>query len=215
MKTKLFLFFTLLACGPACLAAPPTHVTVNSAPLQGNASGPFSLDFVLTDGGGTGDGNTTITLSNFNFGGGSATGVPTLTGGASGSLSGPVVLSDNVFFTEFTQGFAPGSTLSFDLTTSGGVDAGNFPDGFAFSILDSTGAAISTADPTGANALLALDFNVADPPVQTFSATGAFAAVGTPTADRMGAASVPEPGTWAALAVGGLLLAGRRVRRRV
>ena len=93
-------------------------VTLNTSVL----AGPFSLDFQLVDGSGLGDGNNTVMLSNFNFGGGSAVGLPTLAGMATGSAGAGFSLKDSTFFNEVIQKFNPGSTLSFDvkMTTNAG-----------------------------------------------------------------------------------------------
>jgi hypothetical protein len=42
--------------------------------------------FAFTDGSGVADGNNTVTMSNVDFGGGRASGSPTLFGGANGTL---------------------------------------------------------------------------------------------------------------------------------
>src|SRR5947209_858134 len=63
-------------------------VSLNTSPLIGHAAGPFSLAFQFNDGSGAGDSNNTAILSAFQFGaGGSASGLPSLFGGASGSLA--------------------------------------------------------------------------------------------------------------------------------
>src|SRR5438876_718777 len=68
------------------------HVDVNTAPLVGNSAGPFSLDFQLIDGSGTLAVPNTVTLSNFTYGGGGAVGLPTLSPGATGSLTSTISL---------------------------------------------------------------------------------------------------------------------------
>ncbi len=60
-------------------------VTLDTTQLVGSAVGPFSIFFEFTDGSGVGDANNTVTMSNFNFGGGSALGNAVVFGGASGS----------------------------------------------------------------------------------------------------------------------------------
>jgi len=67
----------------------------------------FALDFQLNDGSGSGDGNNTAILTNFLFGGGSASGSPDLFGGVSGNLSTTVSFIDKAFLNEFTHGFYP------------------------------------------------------------------------------------------------------------
>lgn len=131
-------------------------VTLNTAPLVGNPSGPFSLNFQFNDGGGTGDGNNTVTLSNFQFGtGGGSAGGPILIGGASGNLSGTVTLIDSSFFNSFTQQFTPGDLLSFVLLLTTNVDGGGTPDQFSFAILQGSGSEIPTQGP--GDVLLSVD----------------------------------------------------------
>jgi PEP-CTERM motif len=167
------------------------HVNVTTASLIGNASGPFSLDFQLNDGSGSGDGNNTATLNNFTFGGGSALGSASLIGGATGNLTSGITLSESAAFNEFYQGFTPGTTLGFDVALSANLDAGLTPDLFGFAILDSNLANIPT---TGfADSLLLITINGVTPTVQTGSSLNPTGVVAT----------VPEPSTLA-LAVLGL-----------
>src|ERR1700755_3278438 len=98
---KRFVLLSALVAGAVVAGASPAaatsiafHVQVNTAPLIGNPAGPFFLDFALTDGSGTLAAPNSVVVSNFNFGGGSAVGAPTLTPGASGSLATSVTLSD-------------------------------------------------------------------------------------------------------------------------
>jgi hypothetical protein len=120
-------------------AAPFTfQVVVNTTPLVGNAAGPFALDFQLNDGSGLSDGNNTATISGFSFTGAGAgpTGLPSSVGGATGSLSSTVSLTDSGFLNEFFQGFTAGNSLRFLVTWTSNVDAGPAPDAFSFAILD-------------------------------------------------------------------------------
>jgi hypothetical protein len=89
-------------------------VTLNTAPLIGNANAPFALDFQLTSGNTTSAVENTASLSQFNVGtGGSAgTGRPfPNSGNASGNLASTVTLSTSggTFFSEFSQDFTPGN----------------------------------------------------------------------------------------------------------
>ncbi len=124
-------------------------VTIQTSPLANPAlsgNGPFSLDLQLNYGSGPFGNNATV--NNFSFGGGSATGAPTLSGSASGNLNSAVTLSDNGVngFNEFFQSFTPGSTLSFEVALSGNPTT-TTPDNFAVAILDNTGGQIVTTDP--------------------------------------------------------------------
>jgi hypothetical protein len=111
-------------------------VDINTASLVGNPSGPFSLDFQLNDGSGTGDANNTATINNFTFGTGGASGSPNLAGGAAGNLSGMITLTDTTPFNEFYQTFNAGNSLSFDVILTLNSDAGPTPDSFSVAILD-------------------------------------------------------------------------------
>src|SRR5438067_1451243 len=101
----------LLFSPPLCPAAAIYDFSLDTSPLIGHAAGPFSLAFQFNDGSGAGDANNTAILSAFQFGAGSATGAPTLFGGATGSLSSLVTLTDSSFFNAFTQTFNPGNLL--------------------------------------------------------------------------------------------------------
>jgi hypothetical protein len=133
---------SLLFSAPAARADAAFLITVNTAPLVGHPAGPFMLNFQLTDGGGVA--TNTVTLSGFQFGGGSAAGSPVLTGGASGSLASTVTLTDTGFLNDFRQGFTPGGQLSFVVSLTTNVEAGGTPDLFSFAILDQTGAELPT-----------------------------------------------------------------------
>lgn len=126
---------------------------VNTSSIAG---GSYFLAFQLEDGSGTGDANNTVTLSDFAFGGGSALdpavrptlySYPALNGGASGDLLAGVALTDSdPYFNAAILGFDAGTELTFDASFTNNKDTGSFPDLFLVSILDSTGAGISTAD---------------------------------------------------------------------
>ena len=145
-KNKFNLTVGLLAGACALLSAPAGHATtfnytvfVNTAGMAGSPSAPFSLDFQLTDGSGSGDGNNAATISGFAFGGGGPSGGAFTTSGVGGDLSSAVSLTDSAPFQfpyEFYQAFAPGATLSFNVALTGNTDAGATPDGFSFAILD-------------------------------------------------------------------------------
>lgn len=186
-------------------------VTLDTTPLVGSASGPFSLDLQLIDGSFLGDGNNTVTISN--FAGGTPQGSPTLAGGASGSLGSSVTLTDTAFLNLFTQQFLAGAMLSFRLAYTTNVDAGPTPDQFSISILNSGGTPLpmTSLGSFGIDAFLTVDLDGPDAAPMTF-AGDAFRApfIGLDAADA--ATAVPEPGS-AALVVGMvMLIAG--IRRR-
>src|SRR5262245_42327838 len=120
-----------LVSGSASVAQRTYDVILDTSALQTAATGPYALDFQFIDGSGTGDANNTVGLSDFLFGSaGSASGSPTLTGGARGGLSSGFALTDSGFFNEALQGFTPGDQLRFTLSLSTQVDADGIPDEF-------------------------------------------------------------------------------------
>jgi hypothetical protein len=193
------------------------HVQMNTSALIGHPAGPFSLDFQLIDGDGVA--NNTVTLTNFAFGSGSPSGAPTLTGGASGDLSSQVSLTDTGVLNEFTQGFTPGNTLSFDLSATGHF-AGGTPDAFSFAILDKSSSELPTLSSSGA--FVQMDFGGGAPTVQTFASDpntapaggGNPVSIAAPTVQLASAA--PEPSTIGLLACAALPLVGslRTARHR-
>jgi hypothetical protein len=157
--------FTLLEAD--CYANLIFSVNLDTAPLIANPAAPFSLDYQLLDGSGTGDANNTAMIDSFVFGTGSPIGSPMIIGGASGSLSSSVNIIDSAFLNEFSQQFNPGSQLSFRVELTTNVDAGPAPDAFSFSILDNSGSEIPT---TGlGNAFLLVNIDSASPMIETFS----------------------------------------------
>lgn len=191
------------------------HVDVNTAPLLGlvGAPAPFSLDYQLVDGAGTGDGNNSVTLSNFVFNGGTFSGTATRTGGAIGSLASTITLTDSSFASELFQGFTPGMSLGFDVSMSTNVEAGLTPDSFSFGILDNLLFQLPTTDPLGVS-LLSVDFNSTSLPlgsVRTYASTSPAGVTVTVTPITPG---IPEPAT----ALFGIALCGvclGRGRRRL
>lgn len=172
---------------------------------------PFEIAFVLTDGSGSNDGNTMVTLDNFAFGGGSAGAVDPAftTGEASGSLDTGLSLRDSAFIAIIASTFTPGTALSFDFQVDWTPEAGDTPDLLAFVLLGIDGTPIGTTDPSGANALMTIETGVMSTPlVRTF--TGDL----TP-APRVLTSSVPEPGTIPMLLVALIaLVSARRPSRK-
>jgi hypothetical protein len=179
---------------------------------------PFALDFQFIDGDSTV--SNTVTLSHFDFGaGGGPNGSPTISGGASGDLSGTVTLTDSSFFNELFQGFTPSGSdpLRFLLTLTTNVEPVT-PDTFTLAIFDSSGTEIPTSS-LGAFARIditnpltintyASDTRLAPPGCPTCPAI----ALGAPVVELAGT-PVPEPGT-VLLLVSGVAVALLAQRRR-
>jgi hypothetical protein len=209
---KRFALISIVLAGLAAVAAPPAEATsisfrvqVNTATLVGSPSAPLSLDFALTDGSGSLAVPNTVVIDNFNFGGGSAVGSPTLTGGAGGNLASSITLSDNAFFfNELFQQFTPGSALSFDVTATTNADPVS-PDAFTFAILDKNLFNLPTTG-LGDSLLVAnLAPSLTVSKVQTFSTTSPGGVTAT-------ASPIPEPGTLLLLGTG-IVATVRRIRK--
>ena len=135
-------------------------VTIDTSALLGadaSLDAPFYLDFQLNAGSGTA--SNTVTLSNFTFTGGSATGAtstystPGSTAVATGDMASSVVLTATSVGSHFTsglfQGFTAGTTsISFVVNTTTNL-TGTQPAGFVVSIDDFTTFGIFTNGPGG------------------------------------------------------------------
>ena len=214
MNRKLLVGLIRWVAGAVCLAASSVlhatllySVSMDTSPLIGHSAAPFYLDFQLNDGSGgiTGNRNNTATLSGFAFDGGSAANNPVTFGGASGSLTSGVVITDSDFSNEFYEGFTPGSTLRFLLELTANVEA-PAPDQFSFAIVDGTLTEIPTT--SFFDVFVEIDIDSTSPTVRTYAGDGI--AIAAPIVTRV---SVPEPASAALLAVGlvGLLLTRRAV----
>jgi len=207
MKGILFPFVALFAFAINGAAQITYVVSMDTAALIGHPAAPFSLSFQLADGSETGDGNNAAVLSNFSFGaGGYSTGTPQVLGGASGTLESTVVLTDSGPANWFAQTFTAGETLSFTLTLTTNVDMGGVPDGFVFSILDSTGTPIPTLQGPPLDVFLAIYLGSANPSVQTFesNSTQAPAGGGSPInlTPQVNVQFPPPPSSYAVYATG-------------
>jgi len=194
-------------------AAVTYHAAIDTSALVSNTgSGPFYLDFGLTNG--SVFGNNTVTVSNFAYTGGTIVGSAVTAGGASGSLSGTVTLNDSAFFNDIYQGFTQTTTgISFDVTTTTNVDGINSADPtdlFSFTVLDKDLNNITTSHLDGVSLFTQpIDFTLHD----SGSFAGSSPAFGTGAYAGLTVDSVPEPSR-ALLLVGGLVGLVLRRRRR-
>lgn len=190
-----------VAISPCVAHADSFGVSVDTSSLIGNSAGPFELGFLLIDASGTGDGNNTVTISNFAFGGGSPGAVdPSGTiGGASGNLTSTITLTDNSFFNALSASFTSGSSLSFLVNMTTNPDSTIDPstgltgDQFDFLIFNSSNQPIATTDPTGGNTFANATVGPSGLSVQEF-------------AIPIATTAVPEPGTVFLLGFGLVLL---------
>lgn len=212
MKIQNYLTQTLslvAACalfGAATSQAAIFHVEIDTASLldlPASAEGPFSLNFQLNNSSGGSETNS-VSLTNFTFGGGSATGSADILGTGTGDLGSSITLSSSASspFNDFLQGFIPGSTFGFDVSISENINSFS-PDLFSVAILDGNFQNIPTTGLGNSLVILELD---GTPTPEFFSGTGDFAEVV--------AAPVPEPGTAIWGAGLGLAFAFRRARSR-
>jgi hypothetical protein len=141
----------VLCSGPRLAAAATTtyDIQINTAALVGHPAGPFSLQFALTDGSSIGDSTNTITVTDVNFGGGTAIGEPFRWGGAAGSLENSVTITDTAVLNLFSEAFIPGKTLRFSLIATIRDDRSGIPDRLSVFLIDSLGARVPTRAPAG------------------------------------------------------------------
>lgn len=219
MNAHLTRNLTKLAVAVAAILAPAAmqaatfnfHVDLNVSSLVGAPNSPFFLDFQLNEG--SGSLANSVTITNFLFTGGSATGSPQTFGLATGTLGSSITLNDNTSspFNEIFQGFTAGTTdIQFDVTLSQN-SPGITPDGFIISILDSeaNNPQIATTDFTSSS-MVTVPIGAANTlsDVQTFTSTSPAGATATVTP-----AAVPEPSSMVALIGGvGCLVTLRRRR---
>lgn len=183
-------------------------VTLNTSALQGHPSGPFSLDFQLVDGSGSGDGNNSVVIGEFDFGG----------GGWLGGDPGTITLTDSNFLTEFFQWFTPGAYLKFEVSTTTALDAGPTPDEFSFALLDAGLAEIPSLGP--GDSLLSMDFTGPVPIVAAYGTDPSRTDIGITAPEVAFRSVIPEAsGVWAGagiltLGLGSVWLRRLRCRKR-
>jgi hypothetical protein len=191
LKT-LFSAAILMLCFGGRAHADSLTVTVDTSGLSGN----LTLDFYLTDGSGTGDGNTVVSIGDFLFGGGGVVpGTISTFGSATGDISSGISLTDANFFSEWQQQFTAGSQLAFSASLNPSSVDSPFPDGFGFLIDE-----VPTTDTLAGN-ILFVEFDSLHPAPQAFSLTdSAGNMLGNVTATPT--ESAPEPSTLSLMLVG-------------
>jgi hypothetical protein len=206
---------------PATGRADSFDVSLNTSALSGTTQ---ILAFGLNDSDGS---NNTISLTGFNFGGGSAdsgTEDCTLDGflsgaGCSGNLTSGITLTDattdEVFFDEE---FTVGSSLSFEMTTTNAF-AGSIPDGFAMYLCSTTFSSCYSDDSvSGAMLILGLGGTALTPSSFTLNAASAQDLPAPVVTEATSSSSpVPEPPSWILVAAGLVIMAvlRRRVREAI
>jgi len=149
-------------------------ITIDTTPIKGQ-SGFIVFDFA----GGSPAQKNTAAVSGFSTD--STLGSVTPSGTLTGTLTpGPLTLSDSTFLNEWEQQATFGARMSFDLSVTTNNLPGSIPDEFSFYLLDKNQLPFPTTDPTGADALLAVDLNSTNPVLQVFKSS--FASVIVPTA---------------------------------
>jgi hypothetical protein len=204
---SLFVICLLAAGGEA--RADTFTITLDTRALV--SGGKYFVNFQLTNHDSAP--NNTITLTNFNFGGGAAVtpAVVGTLGGASGSFESGVTLTDSNFGSLFGQQFRAGNSLQFNLTLSSTASHTAFPDSFSFSLLDEGGSVVSTTGPSGAFLILNIRSGITVGSFQTFGVPGDIPPPVVTLTNQ--AAPVPEPATLLLFGAG-LAGAGAAARRR-
>jgi len=148
-----------------------TIFTIDTSSLISNPNGPFTADFQFTDGSGTGDGNNTITISNFSDP--SSLTLSSQFGGVA-VITSPLsfTLTDTSFFNDIQFILAPDASLSFDLDATQNFDVGT-PDTFIFDILDRNLNNIPTLNPNNGIAFIEVDLPTTSPTAATQIITSA------------------------------------------
>ena len=208
MKTTLKHHIGLLALGLAAFAAPAVkaatfsfHIDLDvSALLSASSGAPFDLDFQLNRGDTT-IGNT-VTISNFTFDNGAASGSATVTGGVTGDMNSSIVLNDSASaFNEIYQDFSGTTTgIHFDVVTSQS-STGTTADAFSVQLYDTNGNVVATNAGDGASLVLL--------PIAFSGSSNSLADVGTFSSISpagVSASAIPEPSTTAALLGGAALM---------
>jgi len=216
----------LLASAIALLCAPALHaqvltfdVDLNTAALaaQDSANSPFYLDFQLNYFGSSSLSDS-VTLSRFQYTGGSALSTPTLNGLASGNLSNGASLTATSA-SQLNEIFQQFSATTTDIQFRASVfESGSdtTPPEFSAAILDSSTNPASQVFTDAPDTLSLVTLNVT--PTNTLSNVNGYAMTSsadgnTPISGVAAAISVPEPSTYAAIFGGAVALFAFCTRR--
>jgi hypothetical protein len=182
MKKYPILAGVIVALISAAAWASSFKITIDTTPIKGQ-SGFVVFDFAS----GSPAQKNSATVGGFSTD--ATLGSVTPSGALTGTLTpGPLTFSDSSFLNEWEQQATFGAKMSFDLTVTTNSLPGSIPDEFSFYLLDKNQLPFTTTDPTGADALFAIDLNSSNPALQVFSSS--FASVIVPTAT---ATATPTP----------------------
>lgn len=147
-----FALLFALGLGPARTEAATIQVTVDTSALSGTSA---SLSWDLTDG--DPGASTTAIITGFSNTGSFDASQATSTGGVSGSLPGPVTITDTDFFNSLLQPITLGTSVSFALDMTTAASGQGVPDTLAFFLLTEDGSASLVATDLLGDALVTLE----------------------------------------------------------
>jgi hypothetical protein len=125
-----FALLVALDLGLARTEAATVQVTVDTSALSGT---PANLSWDLTDG--DLGASTIAIITGFSTNGSFDAGQATSDGGVSGSLPGPVTITDTAFFNSLRQPVTLGTSVSFTLDMTTAASGQDVPDTLAFFLL--------------------------------------------------------------------------------
>jgi|RhiMetdeSRZDD1v2_1073273.scaffolds.fasta_scaffold67797_2 hypothetical protein len=147
-----FALLFALGLGPARTEAATIQVTVDTSALSGTSA---SLSWDLTDG--DPGASTTAIITGFSTNGSFDASQATSTGGVSGSLPGPVTITDTDFFNSLLQPLTLGTSVSFTVDMTTAASGQGVPDTLAFFLLTADGLASLVATDLVGDALVTLE----------------------------------------------------------
>jgi hypothetical protein len=146
---------------PLSAAALELDIAIDTTSMAGQSG---SIVFDLIDGDGIAGNGAGIAA----FSGGSLAGL-SLDGDASGALPAPgLELGDTTLLSSAVQALTFDQAISLRLEFDVQIPAPQFPDAFALFLLDDDQKPVPTTDPTGADALLVVEFDGFSPQVEVF-----------------------------------------------